>query len=994
MSYNYRVLADNPIGYWDLVSITSGSINDLTTNSNNALVSSNVSISTPPIVINSGSALKISLPTASVQIDNKYDIFNNNSNRKIFVMEFWLSFNGIFTGNGYATNNTSSGYYNNNQLNIIKAVNTNTGSTLARVYYDYNTNTLRYNVPGSNNLDSHYYIEDMDKPFHIVATYNSGKINLLINGKDSTTGFVNDFSNIKTASSSSLVKFIIDGSSINSLNSSSPSFILNNLAFYNYNIDTSRLKNHMRWGMLDDAPNITSTVNSLIDYINPVIENKDYILYKSFSGKELSSYKTIFNLVTDNAGLGTQIIDNLFYYKNNSDYYINSSSGVFWSSSSNYLYFKDFGKFIYNNLSIFMTVSSSVVSSNQTLFSITNVNGRNTFYLKKNPPTKTGYYAYYFDEMNGSSIFFASLSTAKSSLSVPESIGISFDSNNIYLYGETASVTSTIPETNRSTGLQFSAASQLVIGENAANNYASATIDNTSFYSYLGFYNDVITSHVSMSATYKTNPMFLMPLISDTSVNQYGYSIYEIETGTQISPAYGSFIKWNTPDNLTAKISYDNGSSWANLTSNLYVTNYNHSIPQEKILLKFEFNQNFSASSQILRMNNLEFGLYDDIFINSDALNYKLSVATSSAYNTYSIKSTDNKIIHRPENFGISFKPDELNFVPSYAIISTNSASNYGLDLWMRIDSIQANASNVYLINTSSYSLYYTASNPVLQWASATNLIPNPSFEVDTSYVGGLPTTPIRTNEITPAFGSYVGKITSTGAGTIGPYFFNNDGNRIPVLPNKIYTFSIYVRDGNSGIQYRPSIEFYSVPTGGTASTTAGSLYSISTASWTRINVVATSPAGATYAAPTLYGTATVASQYFYFDAAQLELGSSPTQYNDSSLFFVYINGASVANKSFLLKQNEYYHVGISNVYPLSGSININGGLVNNGVSANANATYGYFSLWGTAPSSSDIQNRYNIFVSNNTQAVTIQDNNQFIRTSAYYDTASAFQIG
>lgn len=325
--------------------------------------------------------------------------------------------------------------------------------------------------------------------------------------------------------------------------------------------------------------------------------------------------------------------------------------------------------------------------------------------------------------------------------------------------------------------------------------------------------------------------MLLAPLTSSLTVNQYAYVIYEYPIETIKRNPAGSYINWSTPDNIKATVSYDGGISWKPIYWNSTLTDYDNTVFQQNILVKFEFYQKYN-DVQPLRLNNLEFGIYSDYPFRSDFTNYVLIPRSASNYNTHSLKNVNNKIIFRPENAGITFKSNSSSNTLGYATASSSSTTSYGLDFWLKIDDLQSSktSSNIYILNTSSYSLYYTASNPVLQWASATPM-------------------------------------------------------------------------------------------------------------------------------------------------------------------FVYVNGASISRASYPLLRNEYYHIGISSSSPVSGNININGGVSNSG-SYNANATYAHLAIWKTIPSPSDIQNRYNLFVSNVIQTASTQDNTLFLRTNNYYDSASAYVIG
>jgi len=371
MSYKYKVIADNPLGYWDLSNINSGSNYDITTASNHAFISNNVVFSTPPLILNSGSVAKIAYPTASIRINNTYNAFNLNAQNNTYSLEFWLSMNGVFIGSGYDINNTASGYFNNNQLDILKAINTSTGSTISKIYYDYNSNTLRYSFPGTGNNDAYYYLKNLNSPLHIVATYQGGRINITVNNDQGSTALVYDKTLMNTASLASMVQFLIDGSSLNTNYSGSANFLISNLAIYNYQPTQSIINNHLVWANYQDDPVSFSNLNQNVNYFDLLQLNENFVYYKKYSDFSLKAYSQEYKTQIDYAGIGPKdTIPALFTSTSNGTYSINSSSGIIWSASSDYISFNDFGNYVTNNFSVLMQTSSSVTASNQYLFSI------------------------------------------------------------------------------------------------------------------------------------------------------------------------------------------------------------------------------------------------------------------------------------------------------------------------------------------------------------------------------------------------------------------------------------------------------------------------------------------------------------------------------------------------------------------------------------------------------------------------------------------------
>lgn len=989
MSYKYKIIADNPLGYWDLSNVTSGSNYDITTSSNHALVSSNVIFSTPPLILNSGSVAKISSPTASIRINNAYSAFNANSLNSTYTLEFWFHFNGLFNGNGYEVNNTSSGYFNNNQLNILRAINTNTGSTISRIYYDYNSNTLRYGYPGTGNAEAYYYLKNLDVPFHIVATYQSGKINLIVNNEQGVSTMLYDKTLVNSASRLNMVQYLIDGSSINSNYSGSTDFLISNLALYNYQLTSNTIKSHLDWANYQDDPKYFSNLNSNINYFDFIVNEDNFVYYKKYNSFDLRNYSDQYKIYIDRNGVGPEQINPIkFVSTSNVANTFNSSSGTTWTASSDYLYFTDFGKYITNAFSIFLQTSSSVTASNQNLISINGVDGNNTLFLQKNPPSSSGYYLYYYNEFNQTSTLFASIVNPTSTASGRENVGISYDGSNIYLYASTSSVTQSI------TPFSIKSNSQLIIGKNIANKSASSTNNNTTFYANLSIFDYAAKDYSSASSSFNTNKMLFAPLTSSFTINQYSYVTYEYPLAFIDQEIGGSYINWSAPDNITAKVSYDNGSSWTDIYWNSYLVNHNNNTFQENILIKFEFNQKYN-DIQPLRLNNLEFGLYNNVLPLSDFSDYVLIPNTSSSYDTHSFRNTNNKIVFRPENFGITFKADKTEFVPGYISASSTSLNNYGVDFWLRLDNLQnrfTSSVNNLAFNGNFEIKVSSQPSTASGWSNTGSVVPGgvtgnalflrPQGSIQDCAVTNINRVLVEKGDIF-YLESWV-KITSGTNGTLFPvalFGYQSSSALSATNPyNALVSVNASTLTPNVWNKYTASFQV------------AGSSDLVWIAPW--VSVRSDSTTGSVYydnfilrKQPKFIYLLNTSSYSLYYTASNPVL-----QWASAAPMFVYVNGASVTRASYPLLRNEYYHIAISSSSPVTGNINLNGG-VNNTGSFNANATYGHLALWNTTPSAVDIKNRYNLFISNVVATASIQDNTLFLRTNSYYDTASAYAI-
>lgn len=133
---------------------------------------------------------------------------------------------------------------------------------------------------------------------------------------------------------------------------------------------------------------------------------------------------------------------------------------------------------------------------------------------------------------------------------------------------------------------------------------------------------------------------------------------------------------------------------------------------------------------------------------------------------------------------------------------------------------------------------------------------------------------------------SYTGRgsllMTVFSAGTSRGAFIPS-GTRIPVTAGQTYTFTAYLRDGNSGLQWRNVLNWYTLVTGGSLTgSSTGVSTTVTSTGWTRLTVTGTAPAGTTAVSlfTNMPGSATL-NTYAYIDAIQLESGSTASTYFD-----------------------------------------------------------------------------------------------------------------
>lgn len=193
----------------------------------------------------------------------------------------------------------------------------------------------------------------------------------------------------------------------------------------------------------------------------------------------------------------------------------------------------------------------------------------------------------------------------------------------------------------------------------------------------------------------------------------------------------------------------------------------------------------------------------------------------------------------------------------------------------------QPNIDNVNARGRINFSIPLRAGDPTkFSWEDAnndgytavglSNLVPNPSFASgttgwDTSIAGA---SDVVTSSTYAYDGTYSLKITSNGASTaFGAY----TADRYKVDGGDTYTWSMYVRDANTAVDYKATIFWYDVASGGSAiGSAAGQVVTPSTSGWYRVSSTAKAPVRAKYVVCVLSATSVPASGTIaYFDAAE-----------------------------------------------------------------------------------------------------------------------------
>lgn len=271
------------------------------------------------------------------------------------------------------------------------------------------------------------------------------------------------------------------------------------------------------------------------------------------------------------------------------------------------------------------------------------------------------------------------------------------------------------------------------------------------------------------------------------------------------------------------------------------------------------------------------------------------------AQGTPSIQSIDNSFLGTPttidfttSNYGSSviypdiYRWDAGNFnnltatrdylsVPNYSL-PTISLGGRNLAEWYEDNNI---------VNNSEYP---DGTHPNFftfrpNQGTRTNLIPNPSFETNTSNWYGSGTAVATIGRSTTKFYTKVASMTGTATVNGNIRMYQGDGTSatyISILPNTTYTLSGYSLAATTARQVDVHIEWFT-STDVAISTSTGTAVSNNSTTWTRSMVTATAPSNATKARVSIRALSAVIGEMHYFDAILFEQSSVAQPYFDGS---------------------------------------------------------------------------------------------------------------
>ena len=326
MSYKQAVLRDNPTAFWPLNGVSTErtyatilleyltyqdwlnaessygaasatfTLEDISSNGNHGaftIGSPNFIDILPLVTLSSYDTSRAGCKINSVSeigisnISQLYNMFYNGTEHLSFGIEFWISFDK----NPATDNQVFFVEYGANKIVKINVKNDEIAFTI---------NGKDKFTGADLEYTTYKQVQSWESQSHIYAYYDKGTIGINVNSFGGTpvtvpTNF--QFDNDPGYGKQIFYKIGPSGS----LNS----FVINDLAFYDYNLSVDQIRSHMVWGTNDSKPKLQSQSTS--SYFFDIQDFENMFAYKKMFSNPLKYQEgAAINLISDNTGLTLQ----------------------------------------------------------------------------------------------------------------------------------------------------------------------------------------------------------------------------------------------------------------------------------------------------------------------------------------------------------------------------------------------------------------------------------------------------------------------------------------------------------------------------------------------------------------------------------------------------------------------------------------------------------------------------------------------------------------
>lgn len=673
MSYQQRVLKDNPVGFWALDATSpsedssSGIFVSGTRANNNATIGSAVITSgISPLVCGGDASASLihSSVDSKITISNTYNVFYKGAESKEFSIEFWMSLEQL--GN-------ESGEYKCSILNIP--------SVLQLDIVD-NIFTLAVNDPYTSSTKYAYVeVESFDPQLHIMISYKDKNFSLGING-DNISSVQMDRRYYFNNSHTSLPNFIFACNSY----SNTARIIIDSIAMYNYKLDLLQIRNHMIWALTDKSAHSWTATNSG-GYIDPRDQNAVQENYYMFNTDEEWKAGQFKNCYSEKGFLTARYIPSMTQYSIlnaplvslsalNGLQIGNTDSSLVWDNFNNYM--------VPGSDTLTISVKPDNIGS---FFSLSGFS--------------FGQLSLRYTADDGGTLELYSPETPAISLKEPGVATGSWKTVLIFFTGNT---------------IKMQVGSGLVKSHDLGN-----PINVTKLTMYLGntytTVDGVITTN-SMVGGLKNliiNPSgggwIKAELLSNYKISQYSEWIAQL-IPKSTSNIVGSRMHHGTSSrNIELYTSLDN-STWVKLEENAnQIPGISLNQPQPVFYTKVAINTPDSSVNKPT-LDFLEFITYKSMYMDARGFHFSLVPYASNNKHSYIVRPNEYNVLSRDTNIGIYFQGATGSNVPGRGIVSVSDSKTYeAVEFWFKVHSDPSTTENyiMHCDSTLDCGLYYDA---------------------------------------------------------------------------------------------------------------------------------------------------------------------------------------------------------------------------------------------------------------------------------------------
>ena len=735
MSYQQRILKDNPLGYWttdeniflnpDALQTLKSTyfnteedhfpyywqietpdvyawkaydtsngifVNGIRTLNHATLGQGAITNGISPLVMGGGNgyALIQSDLTSYLEIPNAYNIFYKGTEKKDFCIEFWMSLEALDQTSKYMP-----------ILNIENILDLSIKDNLFE---------LSVNDPATG-LKKYGYVEvdNFDPQLYVVLSYSDRVFSISVNGNNvSSVQMDKTYYFNNTYSSPPSFIFAPKGPTVES------KIIIDSIAVYNYKLSILQMQNHMIWA-LTDKTSVGWILANNGGYMEPTDENgrqENYYIYTKDSEWNQGYLK---NCLSKDGILSAKYIPELIKYYSTSelDLSVSYPNGLEVGKDSSLLWKNFNNDFSINSDSITLSVKPMGEGA---FLSMTGFDFGQLI-LRYNASNQIELYS---PDTDAISIVISATSYQW------HDIAIFFNKKVMTL--KVGSTTETYTHTSDF----YTPSSNLYLG----NAYIVNSQNLMTHYTMIGNLKNFTILKNDNQAQELGNGWIKAELLSDYNISQYSQWYGQIipkSTGNII----GSRIHWGSSSHhIRTFVSLDN-ETWTEVAENIsQIPGLTLGQSQPLFYVRFDIS---TPDSSINRpsVEFLELITYSKMYIDSKGYHFSLQPYAENTSNSYILRPNDFNVLSRSTNMGIYFQ-ESAN---GGAAILTPTSPVETIEFWFKVHSSTTDTIN-YIMKTTSIDLSYDESlnlhldglgwiNPYL---NGQPLVGTPSLIVDEIY--------------------------------------------------------------------------------------------------------------------------------------------------------------------------------------------------------------------------------------------------------------------